>query len=115
MRARSGVDPRDPQCPKLALSLAAVAVRVLPRLRYRLFGHPVDVLAPPAVAFREPDHLLVPGVGRDPALYSWHVPCSPSISTGAAASGGRRPRHRARSSPAGAVGVSACGFSWSGY
>src|SRR5581483_10279521 len=70
--AHGGVDARDPQRTELALSLAAVAVGVLPRLHHRFLGDGEDVAAPAAEALGLVEDLLVLGLRGDAAFYSGH-------------------------------------------
>src|ERR1700674_3799262 len=70
--AGAGVDARDPERAKLALPVAPVAIRILPRLHHRLLGDLVYVLAPAAVPVGLVEDLLVARARRDSAFYAWH-------------------------------------------
>src|SRR5436309_2559801 len=87
--ARGGADPRDPQPPELALAVAAVAVRVRPRVHDLFLGHPEPLAARAVVALGLLEDLaaLLPRV--DGAFHPGHrlLPQDPADHAGVAGSG----------------------------
>src|SRR5207302_6439641 len=72
MFPNTGVDPLDPQAAEVTLLVAAVAIGVAQRLLDLFQRHPVGGAAAPAIPLGEPQHLLVPGMRRDPAFDPGH-------------------------------------------
>src|SRR5688572_13218269 len=70
--AHRGIDPGDPQPAKIALAIAAVAVRILSRLHHRLLRYAKDILAATAKTFRLGEDFLVARARRNSAFYAWH-------------------------------------------
>src|SRR5260221_6992585 len=107
--AHGGVDARDPQRAESALPLAAVAVRVLPRLHHRLLGDAEHVLPAAAEPLRLLEDLLVARARCYSTFYSWH---GAPLSSSTAACCGSPPSWCGAPRCAGASDASAWCSSW---
>src|SRR6185503_10909157 len=94
-----------------ALLVAAVAVRVLPRLHQRLLGYAVDVLPAAAETLGLLEDFLVARARRYASLDSWH---GALLTTSTAAWNAPLPCWYGRPRCGGASGASAWWSSWSG-
>src|SRR5262249_55901934 len=72
-RPAGGVDPDDPEAPRLALFLLAAAVRESSRAQDGLGGWPVQLAASAEIPFRLFEDLLAPTACLGAALGPWHA------------------------------------------
>src|SRR3546814_337558 len=70
--AAGRVDAGNPESAERTLLVAAIAVGILPRFHYRLFGDAKDITAATAIAFGCFDNFFVTGAGGNAAFYAWH-------------------------------------------